>query len=104
LTNNTLFDINEEEKNNIADLTKGFSGADMYNLCSEASYVPLRALHSSIETIQSSEVPLIKFSHFVEALKLVRSSVNEKLLRGFEDWNRQYGSYQLSPDELEKEE
>jgi SpoVK/Ycf46/Vps4 family AAA+-type ATPase len=34
LTDNILFDIGEEEKNRIAELTKGFSGADMYSLCS----------------------------------------------------------------------
>lgn len=34
LTDNISFDLNEEEKNLLSELTKGYSGADMYNLCS----------------------------------------------------------------------
>ncbi len=87
----------------LAVKTKGFSGADLYNLCSEASMIPLREM-SSIEDIQQSEVPQSQLKHFEEAFKLVRPSVNRKLLKSFEEFNEQYGSYQLRPDELENEE
>ena len=48
--------------------------------------------------------PKTDLDNFEEAFKLVRPSVNRKLLKSFEEFNEQYGSYQLRPDELENEE
>jgi SpoVK/Ycf46/Vps4 family AAA+-type ATPase len=42
LTSNPAFQLSEEDINSLVKKTKGFSGADLYNLCSEASMVPLR--------------------------------------------------------------
>ena len=61
--------------------------------------IPLREM-SSIENVRQSEVPQSELRHFEEAFKLVRPSVNRKLLKSFEEFNEQYGSYQLSPDDL----
>jgi hypothetical protein len=62
--------------------------------------IPLREI-SGIETIRLSELPTAKLKHLKEALKLVRPSVNKKVLAKYEDWNEQYGSYQFNPDDLE---
>lgn len=62
--------------------------------------IPLRSL-ACIETIRASEVPVTRFEHFQEALKFVRPSVNSELLKDYEHWNKRYGGYQFSPDELE---
>lgn len=59
--------------------------------------IPLREM-SSIENVRQSEVPQSEFNHFEEAFKLVRPSVNRKILKSFEEFNEQYGSYQLTPD------
>ncbi len=40
--------------------------------------------------------------HFELALALVRPSVNKKMLKSFQEFNQQYGSYQFSLDELEE--
>lgn len=49
-------DLTDDHVNEIAKLTDGYSGADMKNLCQEASLGPIRSidfkLMSSIETHQ----------------------------------------------------
>lgn len=82
LTDNPSFYLSDVDIENIAVMTKGYSGADMYTLCSEASMMPLRML-SSIKDIRTSEVPTAKLTHFEEALTLVRPSVNIELLHSF---------------------
>lgn len=67
----------------LAGKTKGFSGADLYTLCSEASMIPLREM-SSIEKIRHSEVPSSMIRDFDMAFKLVRPSVNKKMLKSFQ--------------------
>jgi fidgetin-like protein 1 len=44
LTSNVAFEMNEESIAVLAKRTRGFSGADLYNLCSEAAMVPLREM------------------------------------------------------------
>jgi SpoVK/Ycf46/Vps4 family AAA+-type ATPase len=51
LTTNSAFYLKEEDLKVLALKTRGFSGADMYNLCSEASMIPLREM-SSIEDVR----------------------------------------------------
>ena len=46
LTRHSSFLLEEEEVKKIAFLTKGYSGADMYNLCSESALMPLREFTS----------------------------------------------------------
>ena len=79
LTKNSSFDLREEELDDVALATKGYSGADLYSLCSEAAMMPLRML-TSIESIRTSEVPVARLDHFMAALDLVRPSVNSNLL------------------------
>lgn len=46
LTSNAAFHLTEDDIRALAIKTKGFSGADLYNLCSEASMIPLREMSS----------------------------------------------------------
>lgn len=49
--------LTEEDINEIADLSDGYSGADMKNLCSEASLGPIRSIDfTMIQNIQADEV------------------------------------------------
>lgn len=38
------YELSEDELNQVMELTDGYSGADMANLCREAALCPIRAL------------------------------------------------------------
>ncbi|KAF7232433.1 hypothetical protein EG68_07749 [Paragonimus skrjabini miyazakii] len=79
----------------VAQRTKGYSGADMANLCREAAMGPIRSL--SLEAIQSiacDEVRPVELSDFEAALSQVRASVSTGDLEHYLKWNKQYGSFE----------
>ena len=77
--------------------TKGYSGADISALCTEAAMGPMREIarlkHGNLATIRSSDVPQIANTHFEVALEAVRPTVSEGELDRYLDWNRQFGSF-----------
>jgi len=66
-------DVNLEE---IAERTKGYSGADLANLCREAGMMAIR-----------SEEPLttVKAKHFEEALKKIPPSITPEMVKAYEE-------------------
>ncbi|KAM6104103.1 fidgetin-like protein 1 [Theristicus caerulescens] len=84
--------LNEEEIELIVKKTNGFSGADMTQLCREASLGPIRSLQSTdIATIAPDQVRPIAFLDFESALRTVRPSVSSKDLELYETWNQTFG-------------
>lgn len=69
--------VSEQELGLIVERTKGFSAADITNLCRTAANLPLRGLKQSICDVDVKNLPPISFSHFDDALKGTRSSVSE---------------------------
>lgn len=97
IINNLLITIshnlNEEDINNIAEQSKGYSGADMSNLCKEASMGPIRSIpFSQLENIKKEDVRQITIDDFKEALIHVRSSVSESSLTTYVEWDAIYGT------------
>ncbi|KAJ1200434.1 hypothetical protein NDU88_004258 [Pleurodeles waltl] len=71
---------------------EGFSGADMTQLCREASLGPIRSLQvTDISTITSDQVRPIAYVDFQNALQNVRPSVSTKDLELYENWNKMFG-------------
>ncbi|XP_053851629.1 fidgetin-like protein 1 [Vidua macroura] len=84
--------LNEEEIKLIVQKSDGFSGADMTQLCREASLGPIRSLQSmDIATITPEQVRPISFLDFESALRTVRPSVSPKDLELYETWNQTFG-------------
>uniref|UniRef100_A0A8C3R664 Fidgetin-like protein 1 n=1 Tax=Cyanoderma ruficeps TaxID=181631 RepID=A0A8C3R664_9PASS len=84
--------LNEEEIQLIVQRSDGFSGADMTQLCREASLGPIRSLQSmDIVTITPDQVRPISFLDFESALRTVRPSVSPKDLELYETWNQTFG-------------
>ncbi|KFV72034.1 Fidgetin-like 1 [Dryobates pubescens] len=84
--------LNEEEIELIVKKSNGFSGADMTQLCREASLGPIRSLQSTdIATIMPDQVRPIAFLDFESAFKTVRPSVSSKDLELYETWNQTFG-------------
>ncbi|KAI1243176.1 hypothetical protein IHE44_0000760 [Lamprotornis superbus] len=81
--------LSEEEIKLIVQKSDGFSGADMTQLCREASLGPIRSLQSvDIATITPDQVRPICFLDFESALRTVRPSVSPKDLELYETWNQ----------------
>ncbi|XP_033326107.2 fidgetin-like protein 1 isoform X1 [Megalopta genalis] len=97
IINNLLITIphnlTEEEINHIAEQSQGYSGADMCNLCKEASMGPIRSIpFSQLENIKKEDVRHITVDDFKEALIYVRPSVSESSLTTYVEWDSIYGT------------
>lgn len=84
--------LTEQEVELIVKKSDGFSGADMTQLCREASLGPIRSLQSiDITTVTPEQVRPIVFQDFDSALKMVRPSVSSKDLELYDIWNQTFG-------------
>jgi SpoVK/Ycf46/Vps4 family AAA+-type ATPase len=85
--------LTEEEMNEISLLTAGYSGADMKNLCQEASLGPIRSLgFVDIQNISPDQVRPVTVDDFKSALTRVRASVSPSDLDSYVAWYKLYGS------------
>ncbi|KAM9100080.1 fidgetin-like protein 1 [Sarcophilus harrisii] len=86
------FRLSEEEISLIVKQSDGFSGADMTQLCREASLGPIRSLQTiDITTVTPDQVRPIAFVDFENAFRTVRPSVSLKDLELYENWNKTFG-------------
>ncbi|KOX70076.1 Fidgetin-like protein 1 [Melipona quadrifasciata] len=85
--------LTEEDINNVTEQSKGYSGADMSNLCKEASMGPIRSIpFSQLENIRKEDVRQVTLNDFKEALIHVRPSVSESSLTTYVEWDATYGT------------
>lgn len=85
--------LTEDEILEIANLSKGYSGADMTNLCKEASMGPIRSLSfDQLQDIDVNDVRGITAADFKNALSYVKSSVSPDDLATYVAWDRTYGT------------
>jgi SpoVK/Ycf46/Vps4 family AAA+-type ATPase len=85
-------DLTEENKQDIAKKTKGYSGADVRALCTEAAMGPIRSC-ADIRTMNANDVRPINLQDFEQALKGVRPSVSGKDLAFYREWTDEFGSF-----------
>ncbi|KAK1743196.1 fidgetin-like protein [Skeletonema marinoi] len=73
--------------------TDGYSGADLKNLCTDASMGPMRSMTvEEMMSIKANEVPPIAYKHFRQSLRGSSPSVAQSDLQVYLDWNNTYGS------------
>jgi len=85
--------LGQSEVDKVAELTDGYSGADMANLCKEAAMGPIRGLDmSQIQHLTPDQVRPIAFQDFSAALRQVKASVSTKDLDLYLEWNTMYGA------------
>ncbi|XP_029770469.1 fidgetin-like protein 1 [Suricata suricatta] len=84
--------LSEDEVGLVVQRSEGFSGADMTQLCREASLGPIRSLQTAdIATVTPDQVRPIAYVDFENAFRTVRPSVSPKDLELYENWNRTFG-------------
>lgn len=82
--------INDVEYKKITNLTSGYSGSDLYNLCREAAMEPIREI-DDILTVKSEQTRPINICDFEKAMTQIRKSVSESDLHNYEAWNSKFG-------------
>ncbi|XP_071515461.1 LOW QUALITY PROTEIN: fidgetin-like protein 1 [Panulirus ornatus] len=76
----------------ICQITDGYSGADMSNLCREAALGPIRSINfGDIHHISVDQVRPISADDFTSALHCIKASVSERDLHSYEEWNKKFG-------------
>lgn len=84
-------DLDDDEIDRIAQMTDGYSGADLTNLCREAALGPIRSI-KNIKTIDLNQVRPIIFKDFTDAMNQVKASVSQDDLQAYYKWNSTFGS------------
>jgi len=83
--------ITDDEFLKIAKMCKNYSNSDLKELCREAAYEPLRELNSS-NLKKVSELRPITFEDFNKAVRKVRGTLTDNILKELEKWNQEFGA------------
>jgi SpoVK/Ycf46/Vps4 family AAA+-type ATPase len=78
--------LSQDDYDQIVEATKGYSGADLKELCKEAAMLPLREIRD-IRTITESQIRPIVLQDLLTSLKQVRPTVSKEDLGRLLDWN-----------------
>ncbi|XP_034948937.1 fidgetin-like protein 1, partial [Chelonus insularis] len=90
---NERHELTNEDIDKIAAMSENYSGADMTNLCKEASMGPIRSISfEQLENIRKEDVRCVTAEDFENALCLVRPSVSQEDLGVYVQWDATYGS------------
>lgn len=95
-------ELSEDDIEKVANVTKGYSGSDMYALCAEAALAPVRELGNAICDVDVSSVRPVRKDDFLKAARMVRASVGDKDLAGYREWNERFGSFPSGEGETER--
>ncbi|KAL0228264.1 hypothetical protein RCL1_004407 [Eukaryota sp. TZLM3-RCL] len=86
--------LSKRQITSIVNKTEGYSAADLTEVCKEAATNCLRDIPSDqLAVYNSNDVRPIAASDFTLALKAVKSTVKNKDLEKFEEWNREFGYF-----------
>ena len=92
--------ISNEQIEQLAIVTKGYSGADLKALVSEAAMYPVRSVLGQ-KNISIKDIRKISYEDFVAALGMVKATVSKDDLGKYLEWNQMFGSYPFSEADLD---
>jgi SpoVK/Ycf46/Vps4 family AAA+-type ATPase len=82
----------EEEYDYIGQLTNMYSNSDLKELCREAAYEPIREI-TDLSTFHGiNKLRPTIYNDFVKAIKKVRGTLNDEMLKELETWNETLGA------------
>jgi len=97
--------LSEQDYEKLKELSNGYSGSDLKNLCQDAAYGPIRDISKTLKNAKTDELRPVSMKDFNKAFKTVRPSVDPLSLVQYEDWNKQYGmTVDNEEDDEENEE
>lgn len=85
--------LGKEEMEAVGRMTEGYSGSDVYAVCAEAALGPVRELGEKIASVGVEDVRKVGLGDFEKAVRMVRASVSEGELGGYQEWNERFGSF-----------
>lgn len=84
--------ITDDELNKVASMTNNYSNSDLKELCREAAYEPIREI-SDISALQKlGKLRELNYNDLHKAVKIVRGTLNDKILSELNEWNKDYGA------------
>ena len=89
----------DSEIQKLARDTKGFSGADLKSLCTDAAMGPIRQLGAKALDVDVKDVPPISYKNFRQSLRGMNPSVAPSDLVQYEEWDKTYGSKRAECDD-----
>ncbi|XP_011309426.1 spastin isoform X1 [Fopius arisanus] len=88
--------LSDEELQEVAGLTEGYSGSDLTGLAKDAALGPIRELNpEQVKALDLNLVRNITMKDFLDSLKRIRRSVSPMSLAGYEKWSLEYGDVSL---------
>jgi len=86
-------DLSEEQFQQLAKDTEGYSCSDLTMACADAAMGPLRSMKgAALLQAKKSDIPYISYEHFQQSLKNVRASLAESGIKQYYKWDEQFGS------------
>ncbi|KAL9652818.1 hypothetical protein ABK040_010850 [Willaertia magna] len=94
LTKNQPIKLSNNDLNQLAILTEGFSGSDINALCKETSMIPLRELNPNLLiSIEANQIRPVNFNDFKIALNHIRPSTSQEMIYKLQQWNEKFGTF-----------
>ncbi|XP_054165766.1 fidgetin-like protein 1 [Oppia nitens] len=90
--------VTDQEIEMLANMTDGYSCADMRDLCRESAMEPIRdsTIMDDICNISAQEIRDISYNDFLKSMDFVRPTVRKEDLVIYEKWNQEFGTHCLN--------
>jgi SpoVK/Ycf46/Vps4 family AAA+-type ATPase len=89
---NNEHNIIDDEFKQIAKLTENYSNSDLKELSREAAYEPIRDITDMKVLENLGKLRGLVFDDLFKATKIVRGTLNDKILNELNVWNKEYGA------------
>lgn len=76
----------------LAELTDGYSGADIALICREALMIPIRELDQEGKLTEIEKLRPVTMQDFMQSLSKIKPSVSQDEIMRYEEWAREFGT------------